>query len=284
MDFTVSAFDSAKFGPVAVRLRKRTNSDDPTSVKLLYFVETKISTAGEVSTGWEKLKNFFSYCAGFLVQLFIPDKDLKKQLKQLLGDTAPEPIAPSNQASSQEVVDESIPAPASAAADPSAAEATQVTPNSIREQIRGMTADKVMISTNQTSGGSASFKDVWNKRVAYAIKVQDQLKQTNCSPAAAFEIIREKVVAAIPDTLDSISSWSVSALPEELVTGAEGDSLASRFTTTIGGTLLEGMFSLDGWVKPEDYEYANNFLSLMHDACIFLQDEAKRIAEINGMA
>jgi hypothetical protein len=152
-----------------------------------------------------------------------------------------------------------------------------ITPECIREQIKGATMDKVIIAQNH-NGERKSLEEIWRNQIQFSTTNDPQ----GCkffSAHDAFELLREKAADGLPDTLDEISKKAAFVLPKELVTGGEGDSLASRFAATIRETPLEGKVFLYKSASEED---ANAFLSLMHDTYIALQDEAKEIAQLNG--
>ncbi|MDR3316847.1 MAG: hypothetical protein LBS68_02085 [Puniceicoccales bacterium] len=94
------------------------------------------------------------------------------------------------------------------------------------------------------------------------------------SREAAFELIKTKVVAAIPDILAAPSALSASAVPEKL--GNDGENVASRFARTVQGTPFEG-FSVAENVTEDK---VNEVLSLLHDAYVFLLEMAKKTAEL----
>jgi hypothetical protein len=143
-----------------------------------------------------------------------------------------------------------------------------VTPDSIKQTIGAVKVDDLLCVANSFED---SFEVEWENSRLDKILLLSSGKVI--SSEDAFSLIRGKVVAIIPTTLDSVIPTldaSASNVPKSL-TVARSD-VRSRFTATLQGTALAGLFS----VAEEATEgEANDALRLIGGAFHFLKDIAK---------
>lgn len=439
---------------MAESFQAREKSTDPLSANLTAFIKTEISTAEGASTPWEKAKNCFSGCAGFIARVFTSDAKLSEQFMQLLDECVPKSAKPTTQTPSQGVAAESAPASATDADNPSTADGAQVadppksevpsgapisrpeqarprrvlrrnivarassaaelqvraeaqkipingfagqafeilmidekvqsavrnlyeslsgsgslvdgmeekefckkflqnvahatvkacarsieipdgrkvqvnfskflqpsprvkhlvfknilkpgslekdkdvgetsdsllgtafnaigratthnpTPDSIRQEIRNTKIDKPLTVKNRTH----TCGEMWDTFMAGNNVLCLSPSGKAVSKEVAFELLRGKVADTLPNTLDAISGWSASDVPDELGAGDDGDGGAARFTRTLQGTPVEGMFSLPENTTKEKADDALSTISYIYAA---LQNEAKEIAKLHG--
>jgi hypothetical protein len=151
---------------------------------------------------------------------------------------------------------------------------------SIRQQIMDTEMHRVFIFMDppkfMDSPHFIAFPSQWNKgRLDGVIRLSSN---EIVSKEDAFELLKTKVVAAIPDILDAPSELSASSVPEALVAETDGDGVVSRFARTVARTPFEGFSVAENVTEAK----ANEVLLLLRDTYAFLREIAKKTAELEG--
>ncbi|MDR3316846.1 MAG: hypothetical protein LBS68_02080 [Puniceicoccales bacterium] len=150
------------------------------------------------------------------------------------------------------------------------------TPDSIRQEIMDTKMENIWIS-DEPQGEVQFWENFGGAWGDYKGTLLHFSSKEVVSEETAFELLRGKAAAAIPDTLAAPSELSAPAVPETL--GDDGENVASRFAKTVQGTPFEELFSV-----PEDAteENVNKALKFMSNAYVTLQDKAKGIAKLKN--